>query len=536
MIRIRFIDPVTNTVISDAPPQSCSLKYQLSATTDWSASFPKNLAALQDVTEGVNIEIYYNEANILSGSLQSYSEKWDGQTVNVSLNGRGVLDNLFDIRSYSFGYYENTARLLVLAQLLDKAGWRVGKVDTWTTPTGITTVDLRSEKRLLGQITTFITGFPSTFFRYGGMIAGRPCIDVGGFNTDSGVALIRSADLENYADVMDKTGLIQNISRSTTLTEIINAVEVWGGEVQDNAGVARTIFLKDTLAGYPALATDPDFPIITELANYIYRIQNNAVPTTKGGQSVERYPQYAPEKTNTNATVSAIQTSAKALYERGVAFLQDHQDNIDALSVKASGINLFMDVGDKVYVSATARQSIIDPFSDQVVEVLDSIIQDFYRCTSLSLSFDNNTANWSFELTNGDLVKEEDIFVSVYDQAANKGQITGTTAIAGYNAPTLATYTLDVVGGYPDTTLSDGTPAKTVTIPVPVTGLPVWTPTKMYSACIPLVTGTTDPIVFEVVQDFAYNTTPLIIKCAVKNSGWTDASSFTLNYYIVWSQ
>ena len=536
MIRIRFIDPITNVVLSDAQPQSCSLKYQLSATTDWSATFPKNLAALQDVVEGVDVEIYYNENNILSGSLQNYSEKWNGQKIDVSLSGRGVLDKLYDTRSYSFGYYENTPRLLILAQLLDKAGWRIGKVDTWTTPTEVSTIDLRSEKRLLGQISTFINGFPSTFFRYGGMLAGKPCIDVGGFNSDSGVAVVRSADLENFADVMEKTGLIQDISRSTTLTEIINSVEVWGGEVQDNAGVARSIFLKDTLAGFPALATDPDFPIITELANYIYRIKNNAVPTTKGGQSVERYPQYAPEKTNTNATATAIQTAAKAMYERGVAFLQDHQDNIDTISVKASGLDLFMDVGDKVYVSATARQAVIDPFSDQISEVLESQIQDFYRCTALTLSFDNNSVNWAFELTNGNLVKEEDIFVSVYDAAANKNQITGSTAIAGYNAPTLAPYTLGVIGGYPDTTLSDGTPARFVTIPVPVTGLPVWTPTKMYSACIPLATGTLDPIVFEVVQDFAYNTTPMILKCAVKNSGWTDSSQFTMNYYVVWSQ
>lgn len=536
MIKIRFIDPTTNVVISDAVPTSCSIKFTLSQSPEWSASFVKNLAAIENVNQGANVEIYFNEVNILTGKLQSPSEKWGGQKVDISLSGRGVMDNLYDVRSYSYGYFENRPRLGIVAELLERAGWRVGHIETWTNAGNITTVDLRNEKRLYSQIASLINSFPATYFRYGGIVAGKHTIDIGSFNTDSGVALVRGAELETTAEMALKTGLVESINQSTTLTEIVNAVEVWGGDVQDNLGVERTIFLKDTLAGYPALASDPDFPIITELANALYRIQNNALATTRGSQSTERYPQYAPEKTNANATVLAIQTAALALYERGVAFLKDHQDNIDKISIKSRGNDLLMDVGDKVYVSATARQAIIDPFSDQVIDVLESNIQDSYRCTSLSVSFDNDTASWSFELTNGNLVQQEDIFVSVYDASVNKPQVTGTVTIAGYNAPTLVGYNVSVNGGYPDTTLSDGTPARLLTIPVPVTGLPVWTPTKVYSASIPIATGTSYPIKVEVVQDFAYPSTPMILKLGVKNSGWSDAISLLLYYSVMWSQ
>lgn len=536
MFRIRFIDPVTNVVISDARPVSGSVKYTLSQSSDWSASIPKNSPALKNVVKGVDVELYYRDKFLLSGSLQSVSEKFSGQRVDVALSGRGVIDDLFDVRGYSYGYYENVPRLSILAQLLYRADWRVGDITTWVDYEVPCTVDLRNEKRLLSQVSTLLSGFPSTYFRYGGKRGGKHTLDVGGLNLRSDVVLVQAVDMPDLTDLMPYTGLIESINVSTQLTEIINSVEVWGGEVQDNLGVSRTISLRDAVIGYPSLTSDPDFPIVPDVPNAVYRIWNKDIPVTTGSQSTERYTQYAPEKTNANATLSSISTAALALYERGVAFLEDHKANVDKVSVKARGEDIFVNVGDRVYITANARQSIVDPFSDQIVEVVETRIQNLYRCISMSMNFANNAIDWSYELTNGSLVSQEDIFVSIYDEAKNKGQVTGTAAIPGYNLPHWSYYYETLAGGYPDTTLSDGTPAKLFTIPVPVTGLPVWTPTKMYSSSLPIGVSGATPIEIEVVQEFAYPSTPLIVKIAVRNSGWTDATSITFNYYVVWSQ
>ena len=537
MYRIRFIDPATNTVISDAVPKSLNVSWKLNQTSDWSASFPKNLTALQNVTKGSLIQVFNGTSLMLDGILQSVGEKWSGDSLDVNLTGRGIVDRLFDARSYSYGYYENQPRLLILALLLDRAGWRLGDISTWVSPTSVYTVDLRSDKRLLAQITTLMTGFPGIFFRYGGARAGAFTVDVGAFNDQSDLVLYRPSELHYIPDLGKNVGIIQDFTLSQGLTTIVNSVEVRGGAVKDNLGVSRTIFLKDALAGNPALATDPNFPIITDLANYIYSIRNNAIPLTQGAQSTERYSQYSPESTGANATVTAITTAGMALYERGVAFLLDHQSNPQNISIKATGDNLYMNVGDSAYISNTFRQAIIDPFTDEIVDTVESSVQDYYRVTGITLNVQSDTYDWSFELTNGTAIAQEDLFVSVFDQSKISNQVQGTSAIVGLNFPQLSTYTLNVpIGNFPDTTLSDGTPAYTVTIPQPITSLPVWTPTRMFSAGLPVISATDQPVLIELVQDFVYGTKPLIVKLGVKNSGWSAAISLTLTYYVVWSQ
>ncbi len=536
MIRIRFINPDDNTVISDAVPKSVNVGWKLNQTADWSASFPKNLTALTNVSRGCLVQIFLNSEIILDGILQNFGEKWGNDTIDVSLTGRGITDKLFDIRAYSYGYYESQKRLLILALLLDRAGWRLGDVSTWSNPTDTYTIDLRNEKRLLSQITTVLSGFPGIFYRYGGVRAGAYTIDVGAFNTPAELSLYKAAEIDVISQTGEKVGLIGDFNYNQALTAIVNSVEVWGGDVKDNTGVSRTIFLSDALAADPTLATDPDFPIITDLASYIFHIRNNAIDLTVGSQSTERYTQYAPENTGANATLAACKSAGLALYERGVAFLLDHQANPKNISLKAEGEDLYMAVGDTVYVSNTFRQPIIDPFTDQVVDVIDSSIQGYFRVTSLSLDAGDGKVSWSFELTNGTIVTQEDLFVSVYDEATKKNQVQGTAAIVGLNFPELATYTLDIADSFPDTTMEDGSPALLVSIDVPVTGLPAWTPTRMFSAGLPVVSGTDQPIEIEVVQDFAYSTTPLIIKLGVRNSNWNAAISLTLTYNVVWSQ
>lgn len=239
MYRIRFIDPATNTVISDAVPKSLNVSWKLNQTSDWSASFPKNLTALQNVTKGSLIQVFNGTSLMLDGILQSVGEKWSGDSLDVNLTGRGIVDRLFDARSYSYGYYENQPRLLILALLLDRAGWRLGDISTWVSPTSVYTVDLRSDKRLLAQITTLMTGFPGIFFRYGGARAGAFTVDVGAFNDQSDLVLYRPSELHYIPDLGKNVGIIQDFTLSQGLTTIVNSVEVWGGAVKDNLELAE---------------------------------------------------------------------------------------------------------------------------------------------------------------------------------------------------------------------------------------------------------------------------------------------------------
>jgi hypothetical protein len=528
-VRFRFIDVDTDTVIADTPALSANIKWTLNQSSSWSGSFPKNVLAVQGVAEGNNVEIYYNNELLIEGVLQQFSEKWSKNELVLSLQGRGRLDDLYSVRAYSQAYYESKELLLILGELLRRAGWRLNKINTLENPTQVTTIDLRSEKRLLPQIVTLIEGIPGVFFRYGGFVAGKHSIDVGSFSELSGIELHRPPDGELVQEFLESDGAIIDINQSVTLTDIINAVEVIGGDVQDNLGVTRAITLRDSLVANPALSADPDFPIVTEIANYVYYIHNNSVSALEGSQSVERYTQYTPPKESGNATLAAINAAALSLYQRGVAFLQDHSSNVREVSVSAIGDNLYVDVGDTVFVHATYRQPIIDPFTDEV-EFVESSIDDDIRVTALSVDFSGDKTVWEFDLIDGaTLVEQEDLFVSVYDETKRESPPAGAVYAPAFT-PVFATIVTNVSGGGADDELSNGLTARQVTIDLPAA--PVGA-TNVYLVGASYGTSPDGTVIAEIVSDPVFGG-DAVMKIGLKNVGWVNAYSATLTTHIVW--
>jgi len=533
-IFIRFFDADTNTVLSDATPESIKISWKLNQSPEWSAGYPKNTLAMKNIQKGNLIEIYKDGGLLLQGILQDFGEKWNNDTIELSISGRGRLDGLYDVRAYSQAYFLNKELLSILTQLLNRAGWRVGQIKTLVNPTQTLTIDLRSEKRLLAQVSSLLLGIPGTFFRYGGLVAGKQSIDIGSFGEESGVGLYKTNPMlldELTRDFGEQTGIIEKIDVKQALAEIINSVEVIGGDVKDNTGVTRAITLKDALTADPTLATNPNFPIVTEIANFVYYIRNNAVAITRGSQSTERYTQYTPEKETGNATLAACNSAGLALYNRGVSFLTDHADDVTEYSVDAVGEDLYVNVGDTIYVKTNVRQPVIDPFSDEIAEYIDSEVDADLRTTQVSLDMGDDKAEWSFDLSDQAILTQEDIFVSVYDET-KRDQPPAGAAYAPAFAPSFATLSASQSGGNADTTLSDGTPAKLVTLSLPAAP---GGSTDVLLAGIPYGTSPNGTIVTELVSDpvFAGLVGPTIA-VAVKFAGWINAYSASLTGYIVW--
>lgn len=536
MIKLRFIDPTTFAAKVDCDVETCDISWRLNEIEDWSASISANVSGINDIVPSDFIEIYHNGELVFEGVFQLLEQTLDdGNKFKVS--GRGILDNLYATRAFSQAYYQDKELVMVVGELLRRANWRLGYINTMADKTIKTTVDLRNEKRIFPQITKAIGGVADTYLRYGGYINGKYAIDIGAFGEESGVECLTIPDgdgtrsFDQDSELFGaRVGAIEKISVRENNVEIINSVEAFGGEVTDNTGKLRLIDLGDALGGVPTLATDPDFPIQT-LATGIYLVRNNAIATTVGSQSLEIFSQYAPEKTENNATLAACRAAGLALYYRVVAFLKDHAANDVTYDVPVSGQDLYLKIGDTVHIKGTYTNSIVDDFTDDV-ELLSTTVDEVLRTTSAKVSFAGDTVKWSFSLVEeGSSLTQEDLYVSIYDATKTDTQPTGSVPTPAF-PPQFATITQLVSPSASDTFMEDGRSAKLVTLTQ--AGAPVGS-TGIYLAGIPYGTLVAGDLDVELVSDPVFSPAfGTVVRIALKTRGWQYGDTTTLTCHVVW--
>lgn len=527
---IRFFDKTTGVILADDIPESMDVSFSLGSSPNWKAKFTGNSAAMQLVQEGNLVEIYVNGELILEGSVQTFSRGSERNKVEFDLDGRGLLDGLYDYRANSQAYSPpDTPLLVILGELLRRGGWRIGEIHTLADPEQTLSVDLRAENRLLSQIQKALEGIPVTFYREGKKLLGDPSLDIGTFREESGLLLTTFPDDSLLIEEDRNIGRISNIDVVYESTEIVEAIEAIGGDLKDDSSVTRAINLGDALAADPTLATDPDFPIIEEIAGYVYSVRNMAIYTGSGPQTVERFTQYAPEKETGDATAAAIEAAGLALYKRAVAYLKDHQENVTTYSLTAIGKYLKTKVGDLADIQATVRMSVVDPFTNYQTVVFSSVDTEA-QVTKLSLKLQGGELNWSLTLTEGDGVLEEDFIVSIYDETKQKDPPAGAAYIPAF-PPELGTISHTQTGGDPDSMTPEGLSAIDITLTLPAA--PVGA-TDVYMAGVPFGVSANGEVKVEILADPVFGGDGPKLRLWLNNIGWNSGYSADITSYLIW--
>lgn len=524
-MRVRFFTAATDATRFEAVAESGNITFNISATAEWDVAVLRSQINADLINAGgIAAEISIDGTLIIGGMCQRVPEGDDSPKVTVK--GRQWIDTLYDEKAYSQAVYKNTPLLIVLGELLRRRNWRLGDISTMVDKDAVTTIDLRSVEQLLPQITKLVEAAPDMYYRYGGYQAGKHMVDVGLFGTDSYTTLVSPTENPTPSK---SVGIIEKSTREITQTTIIREMELLGGDVEVSAAVTRAVNLGDALAAQPTLATDPNFPIIVELASFIWKIRNNAVPSTVTVSTLKRLTQYAPEKTGTTITAGDIQNAGLALYKAGVTLLKKAGAAVEKLTMDVIGpITLMPKLGQLVYVRCIYTNDIYDPLIETSTKITRKV-EGYYRVNSIKLGYSSDQLNWSFELASSQIDLEGDDIVDLYNQTAPQPLPAGAVYVPTY-APTMATIAQVVSGGIADTTLADGTPAKLFSVTLP--GAPVGA-TGVYLAGLPYGTSSFGVIRVEIVSDPVFGSTGGTFKIAISDR-WLPSFSASIQTRIIW--
>jgi hypothetical protein len=528
VIRVRFYNPANSVTYAETAASSFTISQKLNAIPDWKITVLRTaIPLIQLIGNPIAADIFINGKLITGGMCQFVPDKG---TSSVDINGRQWIDLLYDRRAWSQAVYKDTYILVVMGELLRRAGWRLGDISTMIDKDGKLTIDLRQAAQLLNQITTALQGVTGLFYRYGGVIGGQHSLDLGTFNENTALKLIQPGSNEQPA-VESNTGWITSFQQDVDQTDIYQKAEGFGGDVMISAAVTRAINLGDALTADPTLATNPDFPIFTEIASYVYYVINNSVVTATAA-TFQRQTQFAPETSGSPATAADIKNAGLALYNWLVAFLKDHQKNTNTLKIGAfGGGDLFIPVGGSVYVRYTQQVDLWNPLLEQP-ESDTILIEGYYRCTDYSVKVDNNDMlSVDYSLTDGDVLTNSDLYVSLYDKVQQAPPPAGVVYVPTF-PPQLNTVTSSVSAGLPDTTMSDGSPGKLVSFTLP--GAPVGA-TGIYMAGLPYATTYVPSVkpVIELVTDTVFGVGTVTARISI-NGGWDTYYSANLTMKVIW--
>lgn len=272
MAFLRFLDNLTLNVIGDTFFDNATITWNVNETGQLTTQVPLNTPVVQNISQGVLIELWDEGELIFSGSVQSYKEAFNNEKA-LDLVARDLTDTLMNCKADGQAYFENLPFLAVMGELLRPIGWRVGDVSTMADPTISTTIDLRGEESLGAQIKKLVGQVPRTYYRYAGYINGKPALDVGLLEKATSVSIYNPPDLPDVVDQPgDGVGLVTSFARDVSLTEIIYEIEAVGGDMKDNLGVQRSVHLGDAIDSIPALAQDVSYPIIEQQPGKSYTL------------------------------------------------------------------------------------------------------------------------------------------------------------------------------------------------------------------------------------------------------------------------
>jgi len=324
-------------------------------------------------------------------------------------------------------------------------------------------------------------------------------------------------------------GLINTLARDVVQTDVIRDLEMVGGEIVVSATVTRNINLGDALLATPALATDPFFPILVDIPNFVWKIRNMAVPDTLPVGQTTQLSEYAPEKTGTVVLLADIKSAGLALYRAGVNILKLSGQIVDSLTITAEGtIDLMPRLGDTMYVRGRYVHMDYDPTLEIATEVI-RLVEGNYRVNSIHVAIKSDDLVWSFGLSIGTAPSETDSTVALYKKTAPTLPPAGSVYVPAYK-PTMVSIVHVVSDGVSDATLSDGTLAKRVSLSLPTA--PVGA-TDVYLCGLPYGTSPFGTIRVELVSDPVFGGAGPIYKIAISGR-WLPSFSANMEQRIVW--
>ena len=283
-LRLRFESAIDGTLIADTFAGDAKIEIGLDQSGSFSASLASNQRAVSEIEQGNLVKIFWNGALFMDGVVRSFDRKFD-DTTKLNIKGTDTLDELFRYRANSTGgWREELNVLMMIAELLDDAGWRLGDISTFFDTAAVRKVDVRDTDRMMEQINKLLATTPDTHFRYGGLEAGYRQLDVGSFQRDSFISLLTAAGDPIILDNSDMVGEIVDFSENTTLEDIYLACEVVGGTYTNSGGNEKTIFLGDAWDKDSDIVHDSEYPLRETVGPFRWTVYNKELAGFPGGQ------------------------------------------------------------------------------------------------------------------------------------------------------------------------------------------------------------------------------------------------------------
>lgn len=279
---VRLKEQETDSLLADTPAVKATVSIGLNKSGEFSVDVPLNTEALVDVNTGNNVEIYQGGLLLIRGVLQKFNRALKDEAI-ITVSGRDVTDDLYKVRSLSYALFEDTAVSTILAFLLRQAGWMLGDISTMENPDALMTIDLRGEKYLINQISKLITEVSNTVYRYGDTVAEVNALDVGVFNQSSDITFYTPSDNPAIDFDSRQVGKITSLTSDVEFTERVHTLELIGGEVQDNAGVKRTVTLQDAIYQDPTIRFHAEYPVRQHWVNQSTVLHRRSAGLPGGG-------------------------------------------------------------------------------------------------------------------------------------------------------------------------------------------------------------------------------------------------------------
>lgn len=347
---------------TEIPIVEGSINWALDEVEDISISVPAEYIDLRTV-RGLPISIYKDGILLESGFVIDRPALTfvDAENYVVELKVYGELGRLSCIGAKSNAHYQDQLVTAIIDDLLTFApGWVRINVNFPTSPTEVTTIDLRSKETIFGQLVDVIKAVPGLHLRFGGYNAlGERILHVG-----------------EFGDILYNDINILEMSLDGNSQQVYKTVNAFGGLSQ-----SVRVDLQDALND-PRTAVHPDFvdyPIVIG-ANGQLEVDNLAMAS---GCGLTKKFELMKTENSQPPTAAEIREAGFALWRKAVRFLQSAQD-YDLYSLTT----IYHDrirVGDRLWAASDVYQSVYNEHTLQEQMVRIFTVNEPLLITKVSL-------------------------------------------------------------------------------------------------------------------------------------------------------
>lgn len=354
-------------------------------------------------------ELYQDGNLLIQGNVDSIDLNYVDEDLSFKFSCNGELTDLTRYFAKSTAYFQDEYVLQILTQLFTPdvgswlALWEFGELFTMEDVLIKTTIDLRGETHLSGQILKTLSAIPNTFFRYGGYTAGFASPYASKFRLDIGVF-----NRQIYPAISAESVL--ELSQSVKYSGVLRLIRSYGGEIEV-AGVKRRIDLQDAVAYDPDLASliTQQYPITS------FGLLNANIFRGYGEEVVQYYDEIVPS-VKVNPSALEIAQAGYALYLKTKNKLIQKSTFQNNWNATVKELPDDFKLGDQVFLRGTARQIFYDQHSGKSLYVDLGTVAQWYRVNSYTQKIKNNSITYVLDLaTTLRLQEKSDPILDLYD-------------------------------------------------------------------------------------------------------------------------